>query len=80
LTGKCSCPSPGRQRLRDGACHPDDLPEGYHPADRGPELFELGCGLVRGPPTIVRAVGLCQVDGMALAEEVVYRGAQTRVR
>ena len=59
-------PSPGGQISRMGACHPDDLPEGYHTAARGQSLARRR-RLRRGLPTSVRAVGLRQVDGMALA-------------
>jgi hypothetical protein len=31
-------PSPGGQINRMGACHPDDLPEGYHTVARGQSL------------------------------------------
>ena len=37
LESKCM-PSPGGQINRMGACHPDDLPEGYHTAARGQSL------------------------------------------
>lgn len=42
---------------------PSGLPHGRPWA----ELGEVGRRLRRGPPTAVRAVGLQQVDGMALA-------------
>ena len=67
LESKC-VPSPGGSVSGMGACHPDDLPEGYHTADRG-RSWRCRVRLRRGPPTVVRAVGLRQVDGMALAGE-----------
>lgn len=44
---------------------PSGLPHGRPRA----ELGEVGRQLRRGPPTAVRAVGLQQVDGMALASK-----------
>ena len=53
-----------------GPCHPDDLPEGYHTAARGQQLRMVGPPVcVEGLPTNDRAVGLRQVDGMALGTQ-----------
>ena len=59
-------PSPGEQISGMGACHPDDLPEGYHADARGQSLRGGRARLRRGLPTGVRVVGRCQVDGMVL--------------
>ncbi len=49
-----------------GPCHPDNLPEGYHTVRSWAEPRKAGGGVRRGLPTSDRAVGLRQVDGMAL--------------
>lgn len=56
-----------------GACHPDNVPEGYHTIARGQSVARL-LAVGRGLPTGVRAVGLRQVDGMALSR----RGSGSR--
>jgi hypothetical protein len=66
-------PSPGGQVSRM-ACHPDDLPEGYHSAARGQRLRDVDRKWRRGLPADGRAVGLRQVDGMALASGRVRAG------
>jgi hypothetical protein len=62
-------PSPGGQVSGMGACHPDDLPGGLPRGPSWAEPREVGCGVRRGLPTSVRAVGLRQVDGMALGTQ-----------
>lgn len=46
-----------------------DLPEGYHAAPCGQSTREVGCGLRRGLPPSIRAVGLRTVDGMPLGTQ-----------
>ena len=58
-------PSPGGQINRMGRAIPTTSPEGYHTAARGQSVAS-GRRLRRGLPTDGRAVGLRQVDGMAL--------------
>jgi hypothetical protein len=72
LESKCM-PSPGRQINRMGACHPVDLPEGYHTAARG-QSSARPAAVRRGLPASVRAVGLRQVDGMALSRRGAAAG------
>src|SRR6478735_11320439 len=67
-------PSPDRQRLRDEARHPVDLPEGYHPADGGGAVV-IGWRCRQRPPTArPRSRDFIQVDEMALP------GAQDTLR
>ena len=56
--------SPGGQD--EGALHPVDPPAGYHTAARMQSWSGPGGGGIEGCPRAVRAVGLRQVDGMAL--------------
>ena len=51
-------PSPGGQISGMGACHPDDLPEGYHADARGQSLrgrARLRRGLPTGNATKLRS-------------------------
>ena len=62
----------GGQISRMGACHPDDLPEGYHTPARGQSFARSAGGGVEGCPWGDRVVGLRQVDGMALGRQGPY--------
>ena len=59
-------PSPGGQVSRMGAVPSRQPPEGLPHGPSWAEPRNVGCGVRRGLPTSVRAVGLRQVDGMAL--------------
>lgn len=57
-----------------GACHPDDLPEGYHADARRQSLARSAGGDVEGCPRASAWSGLRQVDGMALAGAAMCNG------
>ena len=60
-------PSPGGAGFQDGGpCHPDNLPRGSTTRPLMGRAHNVRCGVRRGLPTSDRAVGLRQVDGMAL--------------
>lgn len=58
-------------------CHPDNLPEGYHTADRGQSLAGSAGGGVEGCPRSSARSGLRQVDGMALRGRALWGERQT---
>ncbi|MFC5211223.1 hypothetical protein ACFPM0_32360 [Pseudonocardia sulfidoxydans] len=54
----------GRAGLRDGgSCHPDDLPEGYHAADRGRSLSRSAGSSVEGRPRASARSGCARSTG-----------------
>ena len=60
-------PSPGGQISGMGACHPDDLPEGYHADARGQSLRGVGRGCVEGCPRASAWLGVARSTGWHLA-------------
>lgn len=68
---KCA-PSPGGQLSGMVSVPSHRPPSGLPHGQPWAELNDVGWRLRRGPPTAVRAVGLQQIDGMALSK---HRGA-----
>ena len=66
-----------------GACHPDDLPEGYHTAARGQSIVDAGGGGRDGTQAVRLALEHCarrDLNGYQPAAHVTPRDARARMR